>query len=78
MRIENFHVAFDASRASLVSKIMKRRISIAVAIIGACSIAFAREPLSDEVDDRLPRMRSDGASSTDIHRNENAMRLSTD
>jgi hypothetical protein len=45
VRIENFHVVFDASRASLVSKIMKHRISIALAIIGACSIAFAREPL---------------------------------
>jgi len=45
VRIENFRVAFDASRASLVSKIMKRRISVTWAIIGACSIAFAREPL---------------------------------
>ncbi|PYL16666.1 MAG: hypothetical protein DMF46_02330 [Verrucomicrobia bacterium] len=45
MRIENFRVTFDASRASLVSKIMKRRISVTLAIIGACSIAFAREPL---------------------------------
>ena len=45
MRTENFRVAFDASRASLVSKIMKHRISVARAIISACSIAFAREPL---------------------------------
>jgi hypothetical protein len=43
--MENFRVTFDASRASLVSKIMKHRISVARAIIGACSIAFAREPV---------------------------------
>ena len=78
MRIENFRVAFDASRASLVSKIMKRRISVGLAIQWRVLNCFGARTASDDAHDRRRRMRSADVSSIDIHPHEGAVRSSAD